>query len=69
MQIERKTTEYEPKDVSKYLWIVMALILSTGYILKGYETKEETREIHHINEFRGHLINMQPVSINEHCKP
>jgi len=68
MEIEQTTNNYEPKDVSKYLWIVMALILSGGYIAGEYEKAEtETRKIYHLNEFRGHLINMMPVSINENC--
>ncbi len=67
MEIEQPTTEYEPKDLSKWLVIVMALILSTGYILEGYETKEETRYAPHIWEGKGYIIDNNPVLIDENC--
>ena len=60
---------YEAKDVSKWLFIVLALILSCGYVAGEYaEAETEIREIHHINAFRGHIENMAPVNINEHCQ-
>ena len=68
MEIHQKTNQYESKDLSIILWIVLMLVFSLGIILEGYEDKPETRKIHHLNEFRGVIIDYKPVNINEHCK-
>ena len=67
MEIHQKSNQYESKDLSIILWIVLMLVFSLGIILEGYSDKPETRKIHHLNSFRGHLIQDKPVSINEHC--
>ena len=64
---EKQTTEYEKKDVSKWLWLVMSVILSAGYILGQYEETPEARTVPHIWEGKGYLIDNKPVFINEHC--
>lgn len=65
--IEQETNQYEAKDVSKWLWIVLALILSGGYVLGEYEEAEEIKIIPHIWEGKGYLIDNKPVLIDENC--
>ena len=68
MEIHQKTNQYESKDVSKYLWIILTLILSGGYVWGEHVNAEvETRQVPSIFDYRGHIINNQPVLIDEHC--
>ena len=63
----QKTSEIKEGSLYAILWIVIMLLCTAGTLLERYEDPEP-RKVHSIYSFRGHLIDMKPNLINEHCK-